>query len=349
MTAPARWRRGVLSLGLRLVVVGLLLWLVLSLVDLSTVVDLLLAIPLWVTLLGFGLGLLRALLLSVRWRILDSAGIAERAAAGGRPPLRLSQWDYFRYRLANSTFNLFLPSALGADVARAVMVASEVAEDRTRRVLVILFDRVLGIISIGILGLLAGLFAPGLAHRGAYVGAILLLDAALFMILLVGFSARTRRMAEPLFRRLGRLGARLAGLSSVLAECFDTFRRHPGHVFSALLVCLLVHLTSFFLVDIGAIALGIDLPFTTLAIMTTISWVILLIPVTIGGLGLRELSFVALLAPQGVGEAEATALSLFQFAVIVMVGIVGIPVTIFGRSPRKDESETDVQEEPSRD
>ena len=316
----------------RLVALALLAAIVAWLVDLELVWSSLSSIAPSIVALGFGLGLLRTFLLSVRWRILDAAGIAEREAELGHPLTRLSQWQYVRYRLANSTFNLFLPTAVGADVARAALVAAEIEDDRTRRVLVILFDRVIGILSIGILGLIAGSMAPNLAYAESYLAAIGILNAALITLLLVGFSASCRRIATRWCTALGTFGQRLCRTIDALAECFDTFRRHKAQVALAILVCFAVHTTSFTLVYIAAQALEIDLSFATLAIITTISWIILLVPITIGGLGVREVSFVMLLAPQGVSEADATALSLFQFAVIAMVGVAGIPVTVLGRS-----------------
>ncbi|MCA8944182.1 MAG: flippase-like domain-containing protein [Planctomycetes bacterium] len=334
MTHPTRRGRALRKLALRLVALVALFWIIASIVDLHEVADSLGAFSPGIIALGFGLGLLRAFLLSVRWRILDEAGIAEREAALGHPLTHLRQWQYFRYRLANATFNLFLPTAVGADVARAALMASEVADDRTRRVLVILFDRIIGLVSIGVLGLIAGIIAPNLAHKEKYVTAIAILNVVLFSILALGFSGWVRTLAHGIFRRLGSPGVKLSRTTDAIGECFDTFLRHKRHVMAATAVCIAVHATSFVLVWLAAFALGVELSYATLAIVTTISWVIVLVPVTIGGLGLREVAFVVLLAPQGVSEADATALSLFQFAVIVMVGIAGIPVTVFGKASR---------------
>lgn len=319
--ANRRWK-----LALRLVALAIIVVIVANVVDLRTVFALLVGIPTWVAALGFLLGLLRLVLVSLRWGILDSAGMMEGA-------VRLAPRDYLRYQLVNASANLFMPSVIGGDVARAVLVAAETVTHRTRRVLVILFDRVLGILSVALLGTLAGLLAPELEHRGTYLSAVLGLDVVLLATVALGASRRLRERVRDRLGRGGRGGRWLALRTDELGSCFEAFRSRPGQVLLAFGVCLLVHASTFVLVILGARALEISVPFTTLVLVTTISWVIVLVPVSIGGLGLRELTFVALLAPQGVGDDQAAALSLFQFSVSVFVGLVGVPFVLLGRRP----------------
>jgi len=54
-------------------------------------------------------------------------------------------------------------------------------------------------------------------------------------------------------------------------------------------------------------------------------WVILAIPISIAGFGVRELTLVYLMAPYRVYASIATAISLGYFAVSVTLGMVGIP------------------------
>ena len=323
----------------RLFAAALVVSLALVWIDIRAVASLLAEVPLRVVALGIALGLLRTALLSLRWSVLDGAIYEERAARDSgeaRGVTKLSQWDYFRYRLANATANLFLPSALGADAARAALVVGEIADDKVRRVLVIFFDRFLGILSISLIGLIAAAVAPDLAHRGAYIAAIGCLNLTLVLILLLSLDGPHQRAVASFASRIGRPGTFLLRVISEVSDCLSTFYRHSGRVVLALALCAAVHLTSFSLVYLAASAIGIQLPFTTLAVMTTLSWVVVLIPVSIGGLGIRELSFVGLLAPQGVAAPEAAAVSLFQFVVIVGVGLLGVPAVLSGRSARDE-------------
>jgi uncharacterized membrane protein YbhN (UPF0104 family) len=71
-------------------------------------------------------------------------------------------------------------------------------------------------------------------------------------------------------------------------------------------------------------ALGLELGFLEIAWVRSAALVVGLLPVTVGGLGLREGTVVALLAVFGVSSADALSLSLLAFTVTVLgVGVVG--------------------------
>ena len=64
--------------------------------------------------------------------------------------------------------------------------------------------------------------------------------------------------------------------------------------------------------------LGVDLPFALAAICAAIVIVATLIPVSIGGIGIREGGFVLLLGEVGVDAADATLISLLSAAVVLL-------------------------------
>ncbi|MFN3395434.1 MAG: lysylphosphatidylglycerol synthase domain-containing protein, partial [Thermodesulfovibrionales bacterium] len=69
---------------------------------------------------------------------------------------------------------------------------------------------------------------------------------------------------------------------------------------------------------------GIDVPFYFLSIIIPIISVISSIPISISGLGVREASFVLLLAPLGVNHAEAITLSLTWFLSFAVGSLPGL-------------------------
>ena len=71
-------------------------------------------------------------------------------------------------------------------------------------------------------------------------------------------------------------------------------------------------------------ALGLELGLVQIAWVRSAALVVGLLPVTVGGLGLREGTVVAMLAVFGVGAADALSLSLLAFTVTVLgVGVLG--------------------------
>lgn len=65
---------------------------------------------------------------------------------------------------------------------------------------------------------------------------------------------------------------------------------------------------------------GVELSFALAAVSTAVVLVAMLIPISIGGLGVREGGYVLLLGKAGIDAADATSLSLLSAAVIVLAG-----------------------------
>ncbi|MCA9887942.1 MAG: flippase-like domain-containing protein, partial [Anaerolineae bacterium] len=58
-------------------------------------------------------------------------------------------------------------------------------------------------------------------------------------------------------------------------------------------------------------------------IMMPIVWVVVALPISIGGLGVREAAYVTLFTQVGMDSSLALALSLMHYGMQVMVGVVG--------------------------
>jgi hypothetical protein len=73
--------------------------------------------------------------------------------------------------------------------------------------------------------------------------------------------------------------------------------------------------------------IGVDLPFPLAAVVTPIVLVAMLVPVSIGGIGVREGGFVLLLGEAGVGAADATLVSLLSAAAILLASAALVALT----------------------
>jgi len=65
---------------------------------------------------------------------------------------------------------------------------------------------------------------------------------------------------------------------------------------------------------------GVQLSFAVAAVSSAIVLVAMLVPISIGGLGVREGGFVLLLGEAGINGADATSISLLSAAVVVLAG-----------------------------
>lgn len=211
--------------------------------------------------------------------------------------------------------NTFLPTGFGGDAARAYGVTRG-REAVARAATAVVVDR---LTALGCLVLLAWI-ATGL--RPATVPAELLV--ALAAVTVAGAAAGGALLAAT---RSARLAARLPARARPLAALVQTAltalsgdarlagrATAGGLVYQALLVTSVVWLGR---------TIGVELPFALAAVAITLVLLLTVLPISIAGFGVREGGFVAVLAPAGVGAAEATLLSLLCVAALAASSLPG--------------------------
>ena len=82
-------------------------------------------------------------------------------------------------------------------------------------------------------------------------------------------------------------------------------------------------------------SLGFRVPFVYFLIVMPIIWVIMMVPISISGLGVREGAFVLFFTQQGVSTENALLLSLLFFALTVVLALVGGVIFAWGGYRRK--------------
>jgi glycosyltransferase 2 family protein len=71
-------------------------------------------------------------------------------------------------------------------------------------------------------------------------------------------------------------------------------------------------------------AIGFDLPLSLAAAAAAVVLVAMLVPISIGGFGVREAGFVVLLGEAGIGTTDATLLSLLSVLVILLASVAAL-------------------------
>ncbi len=116
-------------------------------------------------------------------------------------------------------------------------------------------------------------------------------------------------------------------LQSKVREGRDTvFRFQTLRASQILLVFALSMLAialAIFVWHLLAKAVGIQLPLLVIAWISSFLWIVEVIPISIGGLGLREMSLVAILHDYGIAQAQAVSYSLAIFSLMVVSGLAG--------------------------
>ena len=260
-----------------------------------------------------GLGLVATaigiVLSAFRWQ-------AVLAALGLRARVR----RLLNHYLAGLFVGNFLPSTIGGDVLRVARQSAENG-DRPATFASVVLERLTGWLVLPLITLTAFVINPSLRRLGNAT----LLAFVLSVATLVLLCALLVAAAHP------RVGGRLAeseGWQRFLGAVhlgLDRFRRHPGAVVNVLLVGFAYQLAVVLSAYLAARALGIDVgPTAILAFMPAVA-IAQVLPISLGGLGVREGAFVLFLHPLGVQRGEAIALGLLFYGMNLAVSLIGAP------------------------
>jgi uncharacterized protein (TIRG00374 family) len=216
-----------------------------------------------------------------------------------------------------STFvGTFLPASIGGDAVRAHSL-SRVGLPTADAVASVFLDRMLGVFSILLLTIVGLLSVRDLASDLAVGLGILLTSVACLLTGVVLFSAKAERALEAWLSTVSwRRGREAMGQLVSAIRRYGTHHGALGVVLAASIgVQLLRTLQAYYL----GVALGIgQSPVTFLAFIPVILLVMLL-PITVNGLGTSQAAFIWLFSRVGTAQADAFALSIL----FVALGTVG--------------------------
>lgn len=219
-----------------------------------------------------------------------------------------------RIFLTSSFVGSFLPAGIGADAARAYAVASRTSRG-SQAVASVGVDRVLGLVAIVLLGV-AGV-AEWAQHVPAGLRAYLYVAAAAAGLGSAAVFWVDRLTAALVSDRLrqSKLGWRVWRLG----EAVGAYRAHPGVLGHVLVLSLAVQFVRILQAYGLGRGLGLGVGFDYYLVFMPVAMLVLLLPVSISGLGLPQAAIVWLLAPVGVPVDRAFALS----TLLVVIGLLG--------------------------
>jgi uncharacterized membrane protein YbhN (UPF0104 family) len=265
---------------------------------------------LWVMVLA---GYLAAHCIGVaKWRLMVNLG-----GAG------LNVWQALRCYFAGLFGSLFLPSLIGGDLVRAGL-ALRLGRSKAGALLGSFLDRIIDFAALTLLAGVGALLVPGaLDARGRRIFLLLGSGALLGAAAIVGVSMLlpVGRFSFQMRRRVVRL--RRAGRSMA---------RQPGAMLRALSLAIAAQLVFIELSVLLARACGLELPFRVWLFAWPLAKISAALPVTQGGIGVREAALAALLLPFGAPAVLTVAAGLAWEAIVVSGALVaGFTSLLIGR------------------
>jgi uncharacterized membrane protein YbhN (UPF0104 family) len=220
----------------------------------------------------------------------------------------------FRYYVEASFFNQALPGAVGGDVLRVYRARAH-CSSLTQAVNSVLLDRLTGLLGLATLILIGlPLFLNRVGDTGPAGGVALLLGLAALGIASLILLARMDREG---------VGGKARALIVDLAKQVDRLARRPGVALTVLGLALCTHGMLVLAAFVSARALGYDFTLVECLIVVPSAMFLSLLPISLGGWGVREGAMAAGFALIGQSHAAGVALSVTLGLELLAVGLIG--------------------------
>ncbi len=262
----------------------------------------------WIT-CAFLLHLTGYLFSILRWQLLLSA-------QGIKVPLSSLLGSY----MVGTFFNNFLPTTIGGDTVRACDTI-RYSHSGVKSFTVVLVERLTGVIALVIIATLA------LFIEIKIVGNIPLIWLSV-LVLLVMISGIVLVIHPRVAEKIGGI-FNLPLLNKIKAKAKEAhqavivYKKEKKKFWGNMVYALLLQINVILHYYLISVALGLPIIPMHFFLIIPIITVILMVPVSINGIGVRENVFVIFLSKFGVGAADAIALSWIAYGMVVIWGVIG--------------------------
>ncbi|MBI4982953.1 MAG: flippase-like domain-containing protein [Candidatus Omnitrophica bacterium] len=218
-------------------------------------------------------------------------------------------------------FSLFLPSTIGGDVMRSIDLAAHTK--KTKEVLATVFlDRLSGYVGLAVLALISVIIGWNhVSSTHSVLLAVFVIVSVLVVVLLVLFNRFFYAKINSLLHspNAGKIRDLLKNVHQEIHYFRNKERTIAGNLIFSFLIQIVAPL-SFYVI---ALSLGVKINVIYFLIFLPIIGAITMLPISIGGLGLRDATTIFFFTKVGMSKDLAFAMSLLNFSFILFIGAVG--------------------------
>lgn len=212
-------------------------------------------------------------------------------------------------------FNNILPTAIGGDAARVVLLHKEGISKKASASYIII-DRFIGLFSLISISFLLLFFIPFPVELRTYIVAAMAITTVL-------------GIAFYLFRKKIIDRNPEGNLLMQSINAFFTVPMNKGNLLLSMLVSYLNQLIAIYTSYVIALAVNIEIDFTLFLFIIPLVSLVVMLPISFGGLGVREASFVYLFSFFAVPAENAFFISLGTYVTLIVAGLIGSLVMMY--------------------
>ncbi len=268
--------------------------------------------------LGFLLAVFAHIVAGLRWRfVLKNMG------------LKVPRGEVLCMLFSGLFFNLFFPSLIAGDAARIFFLTRKFRNVK-KGAASVLIDRFSGV--VGLVVVVTGGFFLGrnlVGEPEILLGVMTLVAIGLGVVFLI-----YHPFFFSLLERVSRIRARWHEKVCTFHGEFALVRRRPSvFLILSLGYSLIIQSIGVLTCYVLARGMGAEVGLIYFFILIPITMLIAFIPVTIAGLGTRELVMVYLFSKVGMAQSVSFSMSLLSFIFLLLIGLLGglVYVTLYHR------------------
>ncbi len=226
--------------------------------------------------------------------------------------------------LAGQFVGNVLPSTVGGDVLRIARVTSDTHSSEIAFASVVI-ERLTGFISLPLIIVIGFAARPDLLDHGQSWIALAIAGATLAFLALILLMAASPRLAgrfkdhENWMRYIG-----------VIHVGVDRLRRDPRDALAAVVAAIVYQACVVSAVYCAVHTVGLTIPNAAVLAFVPAVATAQVVPISFGGLGVREGMLALLLHPLGVTTGHAVAVGLLWYAMLLVVSLAGAPAFAVG-------------------
>jgi glycosyltransferase 2 family protein len=229
-----------------------------------------------------------------------------------------------KHYLAGQFVGNVLPSTVGGDVLRVARVTKDCGSREIAFASVVI-ERLTGFFALPLLTLIGFMARPDLFDHGQSWIALAIAGATLLFLVVILVLAASPGLAgrfkdhENWMRFIGTVHIGI-----------DRLRRDPRDAFAALGAAVAYQVSVVAAAYCAVHTIGLNIPNAAVVAFIPAVAMAQVVPISVGGLGVREGVLALLLHPLGVETGQAVALGLLWYAMTLIVSVLGAPAFAIG-------------------
>lgn len=296
-------------LFLRIVVSGILITYLLYKVDIKSIFSSLNSVNLFWLALAFSLIFVGNLISGYRWQLLLTT-----------QDIHIPLKTLISSLLVGRFFNNFFPSTIGGDIMRTYDT-SKYSKNTAVSMTAILVERLTGFLALLLIAALALVFGFHTIGDTFLLWVLIGFFSFIILLFLGLFNATLSCQIRRIFNLRGL--SRIKGKIDKIYQALDLYKSRRKDLLITFLLGFLLQINVVAHYYFIGLALGLNISLLYFFIIIPLILMILLLPVSINGIGVRENAYVLFFGKIGVEGSISIALSWLAFGMMLIIGIIG--------------------------